>query len=226
MIDVQGCHHVFPSNMTNNHIKRQSFWIRMTIQNLWKTSFLNPVKFTMIFIGSLGFEFPSNNSLKKLNNLLILSLIIDNHGQKLLKLNLPTLIFINRIDKCFNFLSIFWQPNRKQQLFQLINTNAPTSFLIQWVEIHLHLLSFIIIKVYQIFFALLCQPLPLIILLQVYVICFYLLSLLRLRWWVIFWDVWMACYHLSHSWVNDVVCWFVLRKLIGCKNWSFWWRFQ
>jgi hypothetical protein len=109
----------------------------------------------------------SNHRLKEWNNLLILTLIILNHRQKLPKLNFPRVILIHRIDKGLNFLPGLKQPNWKQQFFKFIYSNRSSFLLIQRIKIPLHLLPLLIVEINQIFPPLFYQPLSLLELPQI-----------------------------------------------------------
>ena len=121
MTDIQSCHHVLSSDMTDDHIERNALGIWMVMENVRKPCFfateMSLTPFFMFISCCFRLQVTSDNSFKKLNYFLILSLIVQDHRQKLPKLYLSTSIFINRVNQSFNFFPGFSQTNRQQQLF-------------------------------------------------------------------------------------------------------------
>lgn len=122
-----------------------------------------------------------NHRLEKRNNLLIRTLVVLNHRQKLPELYLSRLVLVHRINQRLDLLPCLQQPHRQHQFLQLIDTNRPAFLLIQRAKILFHLLPLLIIKINQVFLPLLRQPTTLVELLQKHTIVPHLLSVLPLH---------------------------------------------
>lgn len=98
--------------------------------------------------------FRIDDKLEELGNFLVFTLVIKDHFQKLRKLNFSRLIFVNWINKLFNFFSRFHKSYADEKFFELVDCYWTGFAVVHGVETFFHLFSLIVIKINKILFAL------------------------------------------------------------------------